>query len=484
MGIGGGKITRKLLFAVLLVSSLSLAGIAGASAADVGTAQTQSDNNITVQKKANIQVNDTDNVNKSATTQNSADGDIKTVKNAGTATSDASVNQTTVKAGAITQDTAITSANQTVMTPTVITTNVTSQNSSNTEINTKNAVSTADVNNQNSVTSTANNTTNTQTQKAAAGETKVTTNFTTSQINDAAARVKKYIETNHVLPKYVTIGTTQVQMPDFLKLLTKGLLQINSKTTTPVTIKTVNNAPKPVESIKNGKIYKSGYLDLAKRVNAFIDANGVLPNYANSDLGKLRPENLIYIYSKIFNYYKVNNVLPNYVTVKAWSTIATGNTGGTVSTPVPADLQIYLQATRNSQSNDPTIKALAARITSGKTSTYNKAAAVFNWVRDNLGYSFYYNTKYGAVGALKAKTGNCVDTSHLVVALARAAGLPARYAHGDVKFPSGNTYGHVWAQIWVNGKWYTADGTSSKNTFGTMVGTVVNFKGYHRELTF
>lgn len=484
MGIGGGIITRKLLFAVLLISSLSLAGIAGASASDMGAAQTQDANNSSVQEKVNIETNSASILNKSAVTENSTDTSA--------ATSNVSTNQSDVKTQSVAQDTVSTSTNQTTTNSTVTSTNLTSKNSVNTETNTQNAALTAANNSQNStstVTKAANSTVSTQ--EAAAGSTKTTVttkNFTTSQINDAAARVKAYIETNHVLPKYVTIGTTQVQMPDFLKLLTANLLQINSKTNTSITLKNVGTPAKPIESIKDGNIVKSGYLDLAKRVNAFIDANGVLPNYANSNLGKLRYENLIYIYSKILNYYKVNKVLPNYVTVKAWSKIGTGsttsNTSGSISTPVPADLQIYLQATKNAQSNDPTIKALAAKITSGKTSTYDKAAAVFNWVRDNLGYSFYYNTKYGAVGALKAKTGNCVDTSHLVIALARAAGLPSRYAHGDVKFPSGSTYGHVWAQIWVNGKWYTADGTSSKNTFGTMVGTVVNFKGYHRELSF
>ena len=466
------------------MSSLSLAGIAGASAADIGTAQTQTVNNSTVQEKANIETNNTNILNKSAVTQNSVDENVKTVQNTSTATSNVSTNQTTVKTQAITKDIAITSANETTAPP-VTSTNLTSKDSVNTVTNTQSAVENAGNINQNSINKT----------EAAAGETKTTTNqtvtatkFTTTQINDAAAKVKAFIETNHVLPNYVIIGTTQVKMPDFLKLLTAGLLQINSKTNTSITLKTIGTPQKPIESIKDGNIMKSGYLDLAKRVNTFMDANGVLPNYANSNLGKLRYENLIYIYSKILNYYKVNNVLPNYVTVKSWSKIGTGststNTSGSISTPVPADLQIYLQATKNAQSNDPTIKALAANITSGKTSTYDKAAAVFNWVRDNLSYSFYYNTKYGAVGALKAKTGNCVDTSHLVIALARAAGLPARYLHGDVKFPSGSTYGHVWAQIWVNGKWYTADGTSSKNTFGTMVGTVVNFKGYHRELSF
>jgi transglutaminase-like putative cysteine protease len=464
--IGGGIITRKLLFAVLLISSLSLTGIAGASAADAGTAQTQAVNDSTVQEKANIQLNNTCDTKKSVATQNSTDTSVKTVQNTSTATSNASTNQIIAKTQALAQDTIITSDNQATATSTVTSTNSTSKNSTVSKTSTQNAVSTAVNNSQNS-TVTGTNTSNIQ---AAAGETKVSKNFTVSQITDAAARVKAYVETNHKLPNYVTIGTTQVEMPEFLKLLTAGLLQINNGTTTSITLKDINSAAKPSESVKSGNITKAGYLDLAKRVNTFIDANGALPNYATSSLGKLNYQSLIYTFSKIMTFYKTNERLPSYVTVKPWSTVGSSSTStsGSTSTSVPASLQQYLKATKNCEVTNSQIQALAKSITSGKSSTYDKAAAIFNWVRDNLGYSFYYNTKYGAVGTLSKKTGNCVDTAHLLIALERAAGIPARYEHVKAKFTSGNWYGHVIAQVYVNGKWYNADATSSKNTFGVI----------------
>ena len=420
-----------------------MTGIAGASAADVGTAQTQTDNVSTVQEKANIQLNNT-----SVVTQNSTDASVKTVQS--TATANTSANQTA--------DSTVTS------------TNSTSKNSTITEAKTQNTVSTAVNNSQNSVSTVTNAVNNTGAQEgAAAGTTKTVTskNFTVSQITDAAARVKAYIETNHKLPNYVTIGTTQVEMPEFLKLLTAGLLQINNKTTTSITLKDIGSASKPTESVKSGTITKASYLDLAKRVNAFINANGVLPNYASSSLGKLNYESLIYSFSKILAFYKTNGRLPGYVTVKPWSTVGTSSSNST-SSPVPASLQQYLKATTNCQVNNTSIKSLVASITSGKSSTYDKAVAIFNWVRDKIGYSFYYNTKYGAVGTLNAKTGNCVDTAHLLIALERAAGIPARYEHVKAQFTSGTWYGHVIAQVWVGGKWYNADATSSSNTFGVI----------------
>ena len=136
--------------------------------------------------------------------------------------------------------------------------------------------------------------------------------------------------------------------------------------------------------------------------------------------------------------------------------------------PYPASYSQYLKPTKNCQSNNSKIKSLAASITKGKTSQLSKASAIFNWVRNNISYSFYYNTRKGALGTLSSRSANCADTAHIMVALERAAGIPARYNHGTCRFSSGNYYGHVWAQVYVNGKWYYADGTSSRNSFGVV----------------
>jgi transglutaminase-like putative cysteine protease len=153
-----------------------------------------------------------------------------------------------------------------------------------------------------------------------------------------------------------------------------------------------------------------------------------------------------------------------YAGSKTFKTCSTSvATYGTASS-----LQKYLLSTANCQVTNSQIKALSAKLTSGKTTTYAKAVAIYNWVRNNLGYSFYYNTKYGAAGTLSKMTGNCCDTAHLLIALERAAGIPARYEHVYAKFSSGTWYGHVIAQVYVNGKWYYADGTSYSNSFGVI----------------
>jgi hypothetical protein len=154
---------------------------------------------------------------------------------------------------------------------------------------------------------------------------------------------------------------------------------------------------------------------------------------------------------------------------------------------IPAALEPYLLPSANSQSTNPQIVALAKSITKGSTSQYTSAVKIFNWVRDNINYSFYYNTQKGALGTLNSRSANCADTSHLMVALMRAAGIPARYEHGNCKFSSGNWYGHVWAQVYVNGKWYYADGTSYRNSLGVIKNwdtSTFTLEGVYRSLPF
>lgn len=293
-----------------------------------------------------------------------------------------------------------------------------------------------------------------------------TSTFTISQINTAASNVKNFVETNNRLPNFVTINNQQITMPQFLLLICEGTVNLNTGSTSSITLKSVNEATNPSETVKSGSLTKTEYVKIAGNLKTFITSNGRLPNYASSSLGTIRYETLIYTYSKILSFYGTNNRLPNTVSVTPWTTSTdSGNTN--TDTGTTTELSQYLQPTKNCQSTDSSIKSLASSLTAGLTSTYAKAAAIFNWVRDNVTYSFYYNSKKGATGTLSSRTANCCDQAHLVVALARAAGIPARYQHGYCKFSDG-WFGHVWAQLYVDGKWYYADPISTRNTLGAI----------------
>ncbi|HEX7468663.1 MAG TPA: transglutaminase family protein, partial [Methanobacterium sp.] len=152
------------------------------------------------------------------------------------------------------------------------------------------------------------------------------------------------------------------------------------------------------------------------------------------------------------------------------------------------DLVSYTLPTTNCQSNDPAIVALAYSLASGANSPLQVGTRIFNWVRDNISYEFYYDSQKGAVGTLNSRGGNCCDTVHLLIALARAMGIPAEYVHGTCYFTaSGAWYGHVFARLYINGVWYDADAISSRNSLGVINNwdtTSWTFNGVYKTLPF
>lgn len=148
-------------------------------------------------------------------------------------------------------------------------------------------------------------------------------------------------------------------------------------------------------------------------------------------------------------------------------------------TPVPVPPTkvdtIYLQPSKNCQSNNPSIIQKARELGSGEN--------IFKWVRDAKDYDFYYNTRYGAIGMLNMLKGNCTDMAHLIVALCRAAGIPARYWHVKAQFKSG-IYGHTVAEIYINNRWVVADATNNANVLGHMVWSLVADYGHMAELPY
>ena len=141
-------------------------------------------------------------------------------------------------------------------------------------------------------------------------------------------------------------------------------------------------------------------------------------------------------------------------------------------------LSQYLKSSYHCQVGNPKIKSIVNSLTRGLTSDFDKAKSIFNYVRDNVEYSGYYSTKYGAVGTLTLKKGNCVDLAHLLVAMYRTANLKSRYVHGTCHFKSGNT-GHVWAQVLVGNTWICADASNNINSFGKIKNWNTNSYSFH-----
>ena len=320
------------------------------------------------------------------------------------------------------------------------------------------------------------------------------TSISIKNLVTAANTVKNYYQNNGKLPGSVTTGGVTLTMPEFLYMLSQAIVQLGNSNTKDVAIlKGVKNAASPSgDSINSKQLTKANYLTMAQNIANYIKTNKQAPNYASSAVGKINFNELVDATARIVAYYGNNgNLLPAYVVI---TTVSGGGGGGDSPTKSGVnekntikDLSAYLKKTTHCEVGNDKIKNKVNSLTQGLTSQSAKANAIYNFVRDKIAYSFYYDTKHGAVGTLNAGSGNCVDQAHLLVAMFRTAGLYARYVHGTCKFSSGSTYGHVWVQVLIGDTWTVADPTSTRNSLGKIANWNTNsftLKGKYAEILF
>lgn len=298
----------------------------------------------------------------------------------------------------------------------------------------------------------------------------------------AANTVNLYIEKNAKLPSTVTIGDLTFTTAQYLYLLSEAIYNLNNGDKSNLYVFNVNNPTNPGAAANMGVLNK--YVAVARSILDSMDS-GTTPNSVDSELGKIGYDGIVYAFTRVMVYYGSMAKLPTSVAIKSLVIYTSQSVLDSKNTIT--NLEPYLNPSKNCQADNPTIVALAESLTKGLTTSVEKATAIFNYVRDTVSYSFYYDTKYGAVGTLNAKTGNCVDHSHLLIALFRAADLPARYVHGTCTFSSGSTYGHVWTQVLIGDTWVVADATSTRNSFGKVVNWnnyAYSLKGYYAAISF
>ncbi len=311
----------------------------------------------------------------------------------------------------------------------------------------------------------------------------VVSTVTIKQLIAASNNVKSYIEKNHKLPSTVKIGSITYKTSDYLYLVSKAIINLKSGDKSNIPVKHIDSPSSPSSTYSKGNLYN--YLDVAKSIVKTADSKGKMPNTVSSKLGTIGYNSLVYAFARVVGFCDDNGRLPAFVAIKSIKTSSTSTSINPKNTI--KDLTAYLKATKNCQVNNAKIKTLVDKLTKGLKTDSAKANAIFKYVRDTLSYSFYYDTKYGAVGTLNAKKGNCVDHSHLLAAMFRTAKLPTRYAHGTCTFSSGSTYGHVWTQVLIGNTWTVADATSSKNSLGKIGNwntKTYKLEGYYSSLSF
>ena len=129
--------------------------------------------------------------------------------------------------------------------------------------------------------------------------------------------------------------------------------------------------------------------------------------------------------------------------------------------PTP-DQGKYLNPERLVPTNE-NFRRIAGQVVEGKKGDLVRARALYDHVIDRMRYMKYGDGwgKGDAVYACDARTGNCTDFHAYFIALARAVGIPARFAIGAA-IPSERNEGgvdgyHCWAEFYADGKWWPLD---------------------------
>ena len=124
--------------------------------------------------------------------------------------------------------------------------------------------------------------------------------------------------------------------------------------------------------------------------------------------------------------------------------------------------QVYLEPETLVPKTDK-FRKIAREIIKGKPTDLMRARALYDHVIAKMRYA-KYGSDWGngnAVYACDAKSGNCSDFHAYFIALARAVGIPARFAVG-ASIPSERDDGgidgyHCWAEFYADGKWWPVD---------------------------
>jgi transglutaminase-like putative cysteine protease len=116
-------------------------------------------------------------------------------------------------------------------------------------------------------------------------------------------------------------------------------------------------------------------------------------------------------------------------------------------------LHEWLRAEPLIQVNDPRIGAQTRQIVGRERNAAKAANRILDWVRALR--RARTDAVPNAARALESRSGDCSELTVLYVALARAAGLPARPVSG-LLWRGGRFYYHAWAEVYL-GRWVAVD---------------------------
>jgi len=106
---------------------------------------------------------------------------------------------------------------------------------------------------------------------------------------------------------------------------------------------------------------------------------------------------------------------------------------------IPNNMQKFLTAEQNIQTNDPMISEKARELVKEAKYVHEAFAAIADWLIDTVIYDAGPGVRQDARSVMTTKRGSCVGITCLSIAMLRSVGIPARYAHGYL--PPGYDWG-------------------------------------------
>jgi len=119
-------------------------------------------------------------------------------------------------------------------------------------------------------------------------------------------------------------------------------------------------------------------------------------------------------------------------------------------------MALFLDAEPLLEVRNPEIQRLARQLRGTETDPRIVAQRINRWVYDSLAKEITVGVP-SALATLHARVGDCNEHTQLYVAVARAAGIPARVAAG-LAYLDGKFYYHAWPEVWLD-RWVAVDPT-------------------------
>lgn len=238
--------------------------------------------------------------------------------------------------------------------------------------------------------------------------------YTYKQILEKAKSIKKNVEKEYRLGEYTSWGY----------YIAKAVINPN------INIKQISMkaASKPSGTSISNQIYKKDYLDVAKRIAAYVEKHNQLPNYATWGNYKIRVRDYVYMLARVLVYYDANKSYPKYAELNT---------------------KVWVKPTEYPN------KVYGLWVKYIKT-TPKMLDDVCDYILKHFNYQFYYDDYKSNEEVLKSKGGNCTDLLQVLCNMAQAMDYDFEVIHTKCN-KSG--VGHVYGRFKKKGtsNWFIRD---------------------------